>query len=123
MDEGGIGCTESVGADTPAVGRARREGLDDDVGPGGEVSDLLLPLRRAEIGDNALLAPVPHQEARLQVGAEPVTLRRFDLEHACTRIGQHHAAHRGGDARRPEFQHIEPFADPRHCIPLGFKIR
>jgi len=67
---------------------------------------LRAPVLGAQVGHQALLAAVPHQEATAVLRAEAIALRRLDLHDSGAIVRQHHAGERGADAARPHLDHL-----------------
>ncbi len=118
---------ERVGPDSPAIRRAGREALDHHVGDGRELAHLLLAHGRAEVGDEALLAAVPHEEAARVDASECVAVGWLHLHDARAGVGEDDAGHRGRDTAGSHLDDVQSVADrhrgppcrPRHLIRLG----
>ena len=117
VDEAGVGGAQRLRAEPPPVHRAWRESLDQHVGGRHQLVEVPAALFGAEVGDDALLAAVPHQEAVRVHGAQPVAVGQFHLDDPRARVGQDHPGHRRGDARRPDLDHVEAGTDLSHRSP------
>ena len=113
-------CTSLRGADTrravdsEPVGGDRLEGDDHRVGVGDDLVPPSRPRGVVRSRARAARAPRPHRERGRARGPTPA--RRLDDRHLRRRVGEHHARHRGGDARPPR-----PPAGRRR-VPLGRRV-
>jgi hypothetical protein len=117
VDQLGVSRPERIRTDAPPPGGAGREALDHDVGAAGEAAQLLLAVACAQVGDQALLAAVPHHEPAGVEGAEPVALGRFHLDDPRPGISEDHPGQRRRDAPRAELQDVQPVTDVSHRPP------
>ena len=92
-----------VGAEARAGGRARRQVLDEHVGPRQDAMQQRRVVRLLDVGDQALLAAVEPDEiagqalAAVVVAAREVALGALDLDHPRAGVGQAGTAIGRGD--------------------------
>ncbi len=98
--------------ETPTLRDAGGEAFDHHVGAGCELVDPGATGVGAEVGGDALLPAVPHQEPGGVLMAEPVALRWFHLEHPGAVVREQHARERRTDAARTHLDHLQAVADP-----------
>ena len=97
-DQGRHPRAQFVDRATQPGGHLARMTRDDDVGGADEPSQFGAVFERVGIEDRAPLRRVQHREER-GLGAEPVTVRRLDLDHVGTGIGEQFRAVRARDTR------------------------
>ncbi len=93
-------------AEAPAGGDPGTECFDDDVGPAREFPHARATLVGPQVGDEALLAAVPHQEPGGVLVTQPVSFRWFHLEYAGAVVGEHHACQGRADAAGTHLDHL-----------------
>ena len=103
--EAGVRGAEVGQRESPFVQPADTESGEHDVGGRRPLSYVGAPLGRTEVGDEALLAPVPHEEPGAEQGSEAVTFGRLDLDDAGTVVGEQHAGHRRRHAAGAQFEY------------------
>ena len=117
MHERRVRSAQSRGADAPSLGATRCQSLQYNVGSGGEFAHPRLSFVRVEVGDQALLAAVPHEETARVLAAKSVSLRGLNLDDPCAGVGQHHPSDRGPDAAGAHLEHEQAVTDATHGVP------
>src|SRR5207302_8872167 len=75
---------------------------------------------RSEVGDEALLTPIPDHEHGRMLATEPITFRRYHLQDARAAVGEQHARQRRADAPGTHLDHLQAFADRAGHRPSPF---
>ena len=88
VDQAGVGLGEIVVSKAEPLRDAGPVVLDQNVRGGGEPPGLLPSLVSLQVENDALLAPLPHGEARL--AAQVVATWRLNLEHLGAVVAQEH---------------------------------
>ena len=124
VDQPGVGRAEGVGVHSPRPGGAGREPLDDHVGVPGQLAQRVLASRGPQVRDKTLLAAVPDKEAARHRRAQPVPLRRLELDDPGPGVGQDHAGDRRRYAAGAHLDDVQAGADSAHSsLPRVWKQR